>query len=186
MTQFLFSRRSCRVGLCGFLAVLFTCLAAGSASARPSLDAKPALVAAVSPSRSALLTASPATPTTITSACGSATVTEAFLPWGDGNLYELVPGGSFEGSLSGWTLTGGAKTVSGSSAYGATGTVGSGSFSLPAGASAQSPFLCVTANDSLFRFLRAQQHGRVDHHGAGRLHHGSGKAGRTDGRNRHW
>src|ERR1700684_4075031 len=58
-----------------------------------------------------------------TSACSDATLSQPFLQWGDSSSYELVPGGDFEGSLSGWTLSGGAQRVAGSEPYGATGSV---------------------------------------------------------------
>jgi hypothetical protein len=85
--------------------------------------------------------------------CPAVTLTQPFLSWGDSSSYQLVAGGSFEGSLSGWTLSGGAQKVAGSEPYGATGTVGSYSLGLPAGASAQSPFTCVEASYKTFRFF---------------------------------
>lgn len=88
-----------------------------------------------------------------TGTCNEAALSQPFLPWGDANSYELVPGGSFEGSLSGWSLSGGAQKVAGSEPYGATGSVGSYSLGLPAGASAQSPFTCVNASYPSFRFF---------------------------------
>jgi hypothetical protein len=88
-----------------------------------------------------------------TSACNDAVLTQPFLQWGDANYYELVPGGDFEGSLAGWTLNGGAARVPGSEPYGVTGSVGSYSLGLPAGASAQSPFTCVDAAYPTFRFF---------------------------------
>jgi hypothetical protein len=88
-----------------------------------------------------------------TGACQQASLSEPFLQWGDTSSYELVPGGDFEGSLSGWTLTGSAQRVVGSEPYGATGSVGAYSLALPDGASAQSPFVCVNASYPLFRFF---------------------------------
>jgi hypothetical protein len=85
--------------------------------------------------------------------CSAVTLTQPFIRWGDSSSYELIAGGSFEGSLSGWTLSGGAQKVAGSEPYGATGTVGSYSVGLPAGASAQSPFTCVEASYKTFRFF---------------------------------
>lgn len=81
------------------------------------------------------------------SACNSAALTEPFLSWGDTNSYELVPGGNFEGSLSGWTLSGGAHTAPASA------PVGPSSLSLPAGASVQTPLICVNAAYPTFRFF---------------------------------
>ena len=85
--------------------------------------------------------------------CPTASLSQPFAAWGDSNSYELVPGGSFESSLAGWSLTGGATKTAGSEPYGATGRVGQSSLLLPAGASAQSPPMCVDASDPTFRFF---------------------------------
>jgi hypothetical protein len=96
------------------------------------------------PARAALIT---------TGLCDKSTLSQPFLRLGDTNSYKLVPGGDFEGTLSGWTLRGGAGTVAGSEPYAATGSVGKYSLSLPAGASAQSPFTCANAGYPAFRFF---------------------------------
>ena len=83
--------------------------------------------------------------------CTPAAVSQPFAPWGDTASYELVPGGDFESSA--WTLRGGAQRVAGSEPYAATGTLGSWSLSLPAGASAQSPQSCVDATYPTTRFF---------------------------------
>jgi len=88
-----------------------------------------------------------------TGACSNAALTQPFARWGDSNTYELAPGGGFEGTLSGWTLGGAAAQVAGSEPYGVTGSVGSSSLALSAGASAQSPFVCVNASYPTFRFF---------------------------------
>jgi hypothetical protein len=88
-----------------------------------------------------------------TGACQQASLTQPFAQWGDTSSYELAPGGDFEGTLSGWTLSGGAQRVAGSEPYGATGSVGAYSLGLTGGASAQSPFICVNASYPLFRFF---------------------------------
>jgi len=88
-----------------------------------------------------------------TSACDSSALSQPFVRWADDNLYKLVPGGDFESSLSGWTFGGGAHVVAASEPYGVTGKVGSSSLSLPAGASAQTPFTCVNAAYPTFRFF---------------------------------
>jgi hypothetical protein len=85
--------------------------------------------------------------------CPATTLSHPFAAWGDSSSYEAVPGGSFEGSLAGWSLAGGATRTSGSEPYGVTGTVGQSSLVLPAGASAQSPPVCVDASDPTFRFF---------------------------------
>jgi hypothetical protein len=88
-----------------------------------------------------------------TDPCDNSTLTQPFAAWSDSNSYKLVPGGSFEGSLSGWTLSGGATRVAGSEPFGVTGTVGTSSMYLPAGASVQSPYTCVDAAYPEFRFF---------------------------------
>jgi hypothetical protein len=88
-----------------------------------------------------------------TGACNEAALTQPFAAWADTARYELAPGGSFEGSLVGWSLSGGAQRVAGSEPYGATGSVGAYSLALPAGASAQSPVTCVNAAYPTFRFF---------------------------------
>jgi len=101
-----------------------------------------------------LFTAAPAQAALIaTGACNEAGLSEPFQQWGDHNSYELLPGGDFEGSPSGWTLSGGAQRVAGSEPYGATGSVGAYSLALPTGASATSPFTCVNASYPSFRFF---------------------------------
>jgi hypothetical protein len=100
------------------------------------------------------LSAAPAQAALIsTGACSDAALSQPFAQWGDTSSYELVAGGDFEGSLAGWTLGGGAQRVAGSEPYGVTGSVGSYSLGLPAGASAQSPFTCVDAAYPTFRFF---------------------------------
>jgi hypothetical protein len=90
-------------------------------------------------------------------ACNGAALSEPFQRWADSTQYELAPGGDFEGSLAGWTLSAGAQRVSGSEPYGASGSVGSYSLALAAGATAQSPFTCVNASYPTFRFFARDQ-----------------------------
>jgi hypothetical protein len=92
-----------------------------------------------------------------TGACNDAALSQPFHSWGDSGEYELLPGGDFEGSSSGWTFSGGAQTVAGSEPYAATGRLGGSSLALPAGASAQSPFTCVNAAYPTFRFFAHNQ-----------------------------
>lgn len=88
-----------------------------------------------------------------TNACDNSALTQPFASWGDTGQYKLVPGGSFEAGTAAWTLTKGAKVVSGSEPFGATGSVGKDSLDLPAGSSATSPFTCVNAAYPTFRFF---------------------------------
>jgi hypothetical protein len=85
------------------------------------------------------------------SACNLAPLSQPFAPWLDPSSYELAPGGDFE--TSSWTLAGGAQRVAASNEFAATGTLGSWSLDLPAGASAQSPSTCVDAAYPTIRFF---------------------------------
>ncbi len=64
-----------------------------------------------------------------------------------------MPGGDVEGSLTGWSLAGGAKKVAGSEPFAATGRRGSYSLSVPAGASVTTAATCVNAAYPSFRFF---------------------------------
>jgi hypothetical protein len=88
-----------------------------------------------------------------TDACDNATLTQPFLPWGDSNFYKLVPGGNFNGSAPGWTLSGGATVVAGGEPFTVNGSTGNDSLYLPAGASVQSPYTCVDFAYPTFRFF---------------------------------
>ena len=85
--------------------------------------------------------------------CNGSTLSQSFAPWSDPSWYELAPGGDFESPA--WTLTRGAQLTAGSEPYAATGTLGSSSLSLPAGASAESPATCVDAAYPTVRFFIA-------------------------------
>jgi hypothetical protein len=85
--------------------------------------------------------------------CDTATLSQPFTQWGDHEYYKLAPGGDFEGSVAGWSLTGGAAPASGSESFAVTGTAGSSSLALPAGSSAVSPQTCVNAAYPSFRLF---------------------------------
>jgi hypothetical protein len=82
-----------------------------------------------------------------TGACDNSSLSQPFAQYGDSNEYKLVSGGDFEGSLSGWTLSGGAKVVGGGNPNDSSGH----SLYLPAGASVTTPFTCVNAAYPSFR-----------------------------------
>jgi hypothetical protein len=84
-----------------------------------------------------------------TGACDNSSLSTPFAQFGDNNQYKLVPGGNFEGSLSGWTLSGGARVVAGGNQNGSAGH----SLYLPAGASVTTPFTCVNAAYPSFRLF---------------------------------
>ena len=104
----------------------------------------------------AALAASPASASALTpSTCAATATGQAFSQWGDDNQYELMTGGNFAGTASGWTLTGGATVVADSSPWTLAGLAPAGSLYLPAGATAQSPYICVDPQDPTYRLLDA-------------------------------
>lgn len=85
------------------------------------------------------------------STCNVAPLSQPFARWLDPAWYELAPGGDFE--TPAWSLETGAQRVPGSEPFAATGTLGSWSLALPAGAAAQSPPTCVDAAYPTIRFF---------------------------------
>ncbi len=85
--------------------------------------------------------------------CDNSSLSQPFAQWGDPAYYKLAPGADAEGSLSGWSLQGGAGQGSGSESYGVAGSVGSSSLSLPDGSTATSPQTCVDAAYPDFRLF---------------------------------
>jgi hypothetical protein len=86
-----------------------------------------------------------------TAGCAAPALTSALAAYGDWRSYFLAPGGDFETSARGWTLTGGATTSTGSGPLrlGAA----ANSLRLPAGATATSPIFCVDVSYPTFRFF---------------------------------
>ena len=78
------------------------------------------------------------------SGCSYGASEHPFMRWLDPATYTLIPGGSFEGGASGWTLAGGAKVVAGNESYYAHSSSDRSSLALPAGASATTPRFCVS------------------------------------------
>ena len=94
--------------------------------------------------------------TTSTSAaaasCGPREVSQPFAPWLDSGFYYPLPGGSFE-APSGWTLSGGARVVSGNEPYYVGGATHSRSLLVPMGASARSAPECADNDELTLRFF---------------------------------
>src|SRR5712671_1539272 len=70
------------------------------------------LVAVAAPTANAGLLVSTA------SDCDAQQLSQPFAPWADFANYTPVPGGSFEAGAPVWSLTGGAKVVSGNESFG--------------------------------------------------------------------
>jgi hypothetical protein len=90
-------------------------------------------------------------------ACAPRAFTTVFAKWSDSALYTLAPGGSFESTATGWTLTGRAAVVAGSSPF----ATGKSSLSLPAGASALSGPICVEKGYPSWRFAARSTGGKL-------------------------
>jgi hypothetical protein len=91
--------------------------------------------------------------------CPTQTIEHPFSRWLDNSNYVLMPGGTFEGSLSGWTLKGGAKVVAGSESFAAHGAGEKYALSLPSGSSATTPQMCVGVLDPTMRYFAANDGG---------------------------
>jgi hypothetical protein len=76
-----------------------------------------------------------------------------FAAWSDNANYAFVPDGGFEAGGLGWRLSGGARVVSGNEAFYVHSKTDKASLSLPAGASATSPPMCISLLSSKMRFL---------------------------------
>jgi hypothetical protein len=91
-----------------------------------------------------------------TTNCGSETYSQPFARFGDTNRYTPLPGGSFEPGDSAWTLSGGAKLVSGNESFAVRSTADRNSLYLPAGAVATSPAMCVGLDHPSIRWFAKQ------------------------------
>jgi hypothetical protein len=91
--------------------------------------------------------------------CPARTTEHPFARWLDWSNYTLVPGGTFEGSLSGWKLAGGAKVVAGNETFNAHGSGETHALSLPSGSSATTPPMCVAVLDPTLRYFAANDGG---------------------------
>jgi hypothetical protein len=92
-------------------------------------------------------------PTTTSTAPGCTQPTsQAFLFANDKKDYVLAPGGNIEGSLAGWSLTGGAAVAAGSAPGVTGGALGAKSLLIPSGGSVTSAPMCVAAHSPFFRF----------------------------------
>jgi hypothetical protein len=85
--------------------------------------------------------------------CPSYELSQPFVQWLDPLKYALVPNGGFESGPTGWTLSGGAKVVSGNERFAVRGAGDGYSLSLPTGSSATSAPMCVRTLDAVMRFF---------------------------------
>ena len=76
-----------------------------------------------------------------------------FQRWLDPLPYFLATNGGFESGATGWTLTGGAKVVSGNEPFFLNSSSDRFSLSLPAGATATSPWTCASVDGLVARLV---------------------------------
>jgi hypothetical protein len=81
-----------------------------------------------------------------------------FVPWSDYANYTFAPNGGFESGTTGWSLTGG-KLAPGNESFYVHASGDKYSLSLPAGASATSPPMCISLFSGKMRFVSRGQSG---------------------------
>ena len=91
--------------------------------------------------------------------CGDESLSQPFAGFGDRAQYKIVPGGSFEGALTDWTLINGAKVVSGNEPWKVGGSGHGKSLVLPAGSSVITAPTCVGLAEPTLRFFAKKNRG---------------------------
>lgn len=91
--------------------------------------------------------------------CAAQSLSKTFLPWWDIADYTALSGGDFEGAGAGWSMSGGAAIANGNESYDVGGSDDSHALSLPSGASATSPAICVGLSHPTLRFFAKRQSG---------------------------
>jgi hypothetical protein len=85
--------------------------------------------------------------------CPAKSMSSPFSHWGDTGRYFALDNGGFENGSTSWTLSGGAKVVSGDESYHLGSPSGSHSLKLAAGASAQSAATCFDVTAQTVRLM---------------------------------
>jgi hypothetical protein len=117
-----------------------------------AITAAVAIGAFTAPASAGILTAS-------AKDCGDESLSQPFAGFGDSHQYKIVPGGSFEGALTDWTLMGKAKVVSGNEPWKVGGASHGKSLVLPAGSSAITAPTCVGLAEPTLRFFAKKNSG---------------------------
>jgi hypothetical protein len=109
----------------------------------------------------ALATAAPANAGLLVASaqdCEAQRASQVFLRWLDPLYYEQAPGGNAE-SAAGWTLSGGARIVSGNEPWKVGGSRDSSSLLLPRGSRATTGVMCVGIDHPVLRFFAKRNNG---------------------------
>jgi len=91
--------------------------------------------------------------------CDDQPMSNPFTPWLDYADYTPLPGGNFEGSMSGWSLSGGANVADGNAAQHVGGADDDSSLAIPSGGSATSATICVGLTHPTVRFFSKRRSG---------------------------
>lgn len=121
-------------------------------TAAAALMALTALAASAATANAGILVAS-------APSCESQALSNPFQPWLDYADYTALSGATFETGASGWSLGGGAAVAGGNETFNVGGASDSHSLSLPAGASATSPSICVGIQYPTVRFFAKRRSG---------------------------
>jgi hypothetical protein len=85
--------------------------------------------------------------------CPDQPLARTFQPWLDPAWYQAAPDGGLEAGAEGWTLGGGAAVVAGNEPFFVGDSGDARSLSLPAGASATTPDVCIGVEHPTLRFF---------------------------------
>src|SRR5947209_3293160 len=125
---------------------------AGQGGPMPSIISRPPkrAIALVAACLGMLAAAAPAG--AATTSCAIPASTPVFASLGDTSSYFAVPGGTFEGDMSGWSLTG-AQVAPRNEPFQVAGLGDSHSLSIAPGGSAVSPTVCINSLTPTWRFF---------------------------------
>ena len=90
--------------------------------------------------------------------CTSRSEAAVFAPWGDKATYFLVSNGGFENGSTDWSLSSGAKVVSGNETYYVGGAANGHSLRMGPNSSAESRTLCVSRGEDTLRLFVNNSH----------------------------
>lgn len=85
--------------------------------------------------------------------CDGQSLSKPFTPWLDYADYTPLPGGDFEGDMSGWSMSGGTQVADGNAPQHVGGADDGSSLALPASGSATSATICVGLEHPTIRFF---------------------------------
>lgn len=88
--------------------------------------------------------------------CAAQQFSTPFSRWNDRASYTPVPGGAFESGQKAWTLSGGAKVVTGNEPFKVRSATDANSLYIPQGGVATSPAMCVGLSEPTIRWFQTQ------------------------------